>query len=154
MKTLVAGIGNIFLRDDGFGVAVAERLRQERLGEGVRVVDIGIRARDLAYALIDGGYDSAVLVDAVARGDPPGTVYLIEPEVVRETGREAAVLADGHAMHPDAVLALVRHLGGAPPRMFIVGCEPADLGEGIGLSLPVAAAVDEAVALVRRLVCA
>ncbi len=154
MKTLVAGIGNIFLGDDGFGVAVAERLTQEHLGNGVRVMDVGIRARDLAYELIDGGYDAAVLVDAVARGDAPGTVYLIEPDVVGETGREAAVLADGHAMHPDAVLALVRHLGGAPPRMFIVGCEPADLGEGIGLSVPVAAAVEEAVALVRRLVCA
>jgi hydrogenase maturation protease len=154
MKTLVAGLGNIFLGDDGFGVAVAERLTQERLGNEVRVMDIGIRARDLAYELSGGGYEAAVLVDAVARGDAPGTVYLIEPDAVRETGREAAALADGHAMHPDAVLALVRHLGGAPPRMFIVGCEPADLGEGIGLSVPVAAAVEEAVALVRRLVCA
>jgi hydrogenase maturation protease len=154
VKTLVAGLGNIFLRDDGFGVAVAERLGRERLGDHVRVRDIGIRARDLAYELIDGGYDAAVLVDTVARGDAPGTVYLIEPEPAGESGQEADILADGHAMHPDAVLAMVRRLRGTPPRLLIVGCEPADLGEGIGLSLPVAAAVDEAIALVRRLVCA
>jgi hydrogenase maturation protease len=152
-KTLVAGIGNIFLGDDGFGVAVTARLAQEPLSEGVRVMDIGIRARDLAYELLDGGYDAAILIDAVARGCAPGSVYLIEHESAQETARGAVMMADGHAMTPDAVLTLVRQLGGNPPRILIVGCEPADVEEGIGLSEPVAAAVDEAVAVVRRLVC-
>jgi hydrogenase maturation protease len=150
-RTLVAGIGNVFLGDDGFGVEVARRLAEAPLPAGVRVRDVGIRARDLAYDLLDGEYDTAIFVDAVARGGAPGTVYVIEPEVSAARG---AAAADGHAMNPEAALAFVRLLGGTSTRILVVGCEPACVDEAIGLSPPVAAAVGEAVAVVRRLVCA
>lgn len=152
-RVLVAGIGNVFLSDDGFGVEVATRLSRERLPEGVRVVDTGIRARDLAYELVEGGYETAILVDAVARGGTAGTVYVIEP---RPTDRRAAIggLGDGHSMNPEATLALVHAMGGVATRILVVGCEPACLDEGIGLTAPVAAAVDEAISVVRELVCA
>ena len=152
MKTLVAGIGNVFFRDDGFGVEVAARLAREPLGDTVRVLDAGIRARHLAYELLDGGYDTAILVDAVARGGPPGTVYVIEPEF--GTDADTHQLCDAHSMTPDTVLTFVRQMGGTHARIVIVGCEPAAIDEGMGLSPPVAAAVDQAVALVRGLVCA
>jgi hydrogenase maturation protease len=147
-RTLVAGIGNIFLGDDGFGVEVAQRLAREALPACSRVADFGIRTLHLAYELLDGGYDTTILVDAAARGGAPGTVYLIEPEV--DLGAPSSP-ADGHSITPEALLAAVKALGGTPGRMLIVGCEPASLEEGIGLSAPVAGAVDEAAQLVREL---
>jgi hydrogenase maturation protease len=150
-KTLVAGIGNVFFGDDGFGVEVAARLAGAPLPDGVRLVDTGIRARDLAYELLDGGYDTAILVDAVRRGEKPGTVSLIAPAAPSETGGRATTALDGHAMNPDSVFAFLAALGGVSTRIWIVGCEPACMEEGIGLSAPVTKAVDEALSLVREL---
>jgi len=153
-RTLVAGIGNIFLGDDGFGVEVASRLAAQPLPATVRVIDIGIRARDLAYELLDGGYDTAILVDATARGGEPGTVYLIEPEIAGGAPALPFTAGDGHGMDPGAMMAFVESLGSTPTELLIVGCEPESLDEQIGLSAPVEAAVDRAVTLVRQLVCA
>ena len=150
-KVLVAGIGNVFLGDDGFGVEVASRLAREPLHDGVRVVDTGIRARDLAYELLDGGYDTAILIDAVSRGDAPGTVSLIEPVARNASGHLVTLAIDGHAMNPDTILSLLQALGGVSTRVWIVGCEPACIEEGIGLSAPVTAAVEDALALVHEL---
>ncbi|MQS17045.1 hydrogenase maturation protease [Streptomyces kaniharaensis] len=149
---LIAGIGNIFLGDDGFGVETVRRLAGHPLPEGVEVVDVGVRGVDLAYRLLD-GYRTAVLVDAAARGGEPGTVYLIEAEAEPV----AVPVLDGHRMGPDAVLALLATLaagtGGRPPgRVLVVGCEPASVEEGIGLSTPVTAAVEEAVQVILRVV--
>jgi hydrogenase maturation protease len=142
----VAGIGNVFLGDDGFGVALAGRLADVPLAAGVEVVDFGIRGMDLAYALLE-GYDAAVLLDATPRGEPPGTLYVIEADVAA-----GDVAPEAHGMDPATVLALVRSLGGTPPRTLVVGCEPQTrLGEDeiVGeLSQPVRAALDEAVGLV------
>ncbi|MFD3547132.1 hydrogenase maturation protease [Streptomyces sp. NPDC058655] len=146
--TLVAGIGNVFLGDDGFGVEAVRALSAHPLPDGVEVVDFGVRGVHLAYQLLD-GYDTLVLVDAAARGGEPGTLYLIEADRAGPVEPGGAVL-DGHHMSPDAVLALLGTLcagtGSTPPRRtFVVGCEPASTEEGIGLSEPVAAAVPEAV---------
>jgi hydrogenase maturation protease len=145
--TLVAGVGNVFFGDDGFGVEVARRLQSEELPAGVRVADYGIRGVHLAYQLLD-GYDTLILIDAIARGEAPGTVSLIEPRA----GGAADASMDAHGMDPAAVLALVRQLGGRIDRVLVVGCEPAEICERMGLSEPVARAVDEAARLVRRLV--
>ena len=152
-RVLVAGVGNIFLGDDGFGVEVARRLAAEELPEDVRVADFGIRGVHLAYELLD-GYDTAILVDATPRGGPPGTVYVIEPEppAARDVGDPAAApLMDAHAMEPDAVLGLLDVLGGSSVRVLVVGCEPAEVTERIGLSEPVERAVGDAVQMVREL---
>jgi hydrogenase maturation protease len=147
-RLLVAGIGNVFLGDDGFGVALANRLAASELPAGVDVVDFGIRGMDLAWAMQD-GYDAVVLLDATPRGAAPGTLYLIEPEV--EPGAHAV---EAHGMDPVAVLSLVGALGGVPPRTLVVGCEPRtrmDPGEedfSAGLSEPVRAALEEAVRMV------
>jgi hydrogenase maturation protease len=151
-RVLVAGLGNIFLGDDGFGVEAVARLAQRGLPPGVETADIGVRGVHLAYQLLD-GYDTVILLDATARGGPPGTVYLID-EAAPEGDAEA--LIDGHRMTPDAVLALLDTLsagtdGERPRRIAVVGCEPACLEEGIGLSAPVAASVDAAVDAVLRL---
>ncbi|MFD3696153.1 hydrogenase maturation protease [Streptomyces sp. NPDC058646] len=153
-RTLVAGIGNVFLGDDGFGVETVRALSSHRLPDGVEVVDFGVRGVHLAYQLLD-GYDTLVLVDAAARGGAPGTLYLIDADAPGPAGSESAVL-DGHHMSPDAVLALLDTLcagtGSTPPRRTLVlGCEPACVEEGIGLSAPVAAAVPEAVRAVLEL---
>jgi hydrogenase maturation protease len=153
-RALVAGIGNVFLGDDGFGVEVAARLSSAPLPAGVRVRDAGIRARDLAYELVDGRYETAILVDAVARGGAPGTLYVIEPDAESMPRPASMAAVDGHAMNPESTLALVEALGGVATRILIVGCEPASVHEGIGLSEPVAAAVDEAIGVIRELLCA
>ncbi|MEU6523536.1 hydrogenase maturation protease [Streptomyces sp. NPDC046924] len=157
-RTLVAGVGNIFLGDDGFGVETARRLAREDLPDGVEVADIGIRGVHLAYQLLD-GYDTLVIVDATARGGEPGTLYLIDAGSPDGDGTPAAadVPLDGHRMSPDAVLALLATLcagtGAAPPRRtLVVGCEPACLDEALELSPQVAAAVPEAVRMVTDLV--
>ncbi len=136
----------------GFGVKVARRLAGRALPERVKVADFGIRGIHLAYELLDGAYDTTILVDATPRGGAPGTVYLIEPDV-DPSGTLAATGADGgpgdaHGMNPGAVLAMLASLGGVPGRVLVVGCEPASTEDGIGLSDAVASAVDEAVTLI------
>ena len=152
---LVAGVGNIFMGDDAFGVEVAQRLLDRKLPDGVRVVDFGIRGFDLAYALMD-GEDIAILVDATPRGGDPGTIYTIEPDLNELEGLGMDQMAvETHGMNPMKVLAMVRSMGGDLKRILLVGCEPETLGpdEGLmGLSAPVEAAVDEAVSIVESLV--
>ena len=146
-RVLVAGVGNVFLGDDGFGVALAARLARCELPPGVEVVDYGIRGMDLALALQD--FDAAVLLDATPRGQTPGTLYVIEPEVDPD-----GVALDAHGMDPVKVLGLAQAMGGSRPRTLVVGCEPltrmnADDEEIVAaLSEPVRAALDEAVRLV------
>lgn len=150
-RVLVAGVGNMFLRDDGFGSEVVRRLARERLPDAVRLVDYGIRGVHLAYDLLD-GYDSLVLVDALPgpgpqETSPPGSVHVLE---VRPDDLETAGL-DAHGMDPLTVLSNVTALGGRLPHTVVVGCVPFDVEEGIGLSEPVAAAVPRAVAVVHGL---
>lgn len=145
---LVAGVGNIFLGDDGFGVEVVKRLGAEALPEWVRVADFGIRSIHLAYELLDHKYATTIIVDAVARGGEPGTVYLIEPDLLPiDNG-----FPDAHGINPQAVFALLKSLGGAPGKVYIVGCEPARVEEYMGLSEPVTRAVEEAVNLIVNIV--
>ena len=158
-RILVAGIGNVFLGDDGFGVEVVRRLAQRELPEGVEVRDFGIRGLDLAYALMD-PHEAVIFVDALPRGEEPGTVYLVEPEI-EEVG-EAEI--DTHGMDPVKVIRFARALGAEMPRTLVVGCEPQLVPGRRGfetrayddmlmeLSEPVQAAVDEAVKLVESVV--
>ncbi len=153
-RVLVAGVGNVFLGDDGFGVEVVKRLAERELPEGVEVADFGIRGLDLAYALQD-DYELVIFVDALPRGEEPGTVYLLEPEI-EEDGE---VALDTHGMDPVKVIQLARALGARPTRTLVVGCEPQVLVSGenyedmlMELSEPVRAAVEEAARLVESLV--
>jgi hydrogenase maturation protease len=152
-KILIAGIGNIFLGDDAFGVEVAKRLSQRPQPQNVNVKDFGIRSYDLAYALMD-DWDLVILVDALPRGGKPGTLYVLEPELP-QSGLVPAAL-DAHEMNPVAVLHLVSALGGNVGRMLVVGCEPAtveaDEHGDFSLSASVRAAVEEAVRLVENLI--
>jgi hydrogenase maturation protease len=154
-KILVAGIGNIFLGDDAFGSEVTRRLEGRTWATGVRVIDFGIRGLDLAYALCD-GYDFTVLVDATPRGGVPGTLYVVEPDLTEVTkGPSFGALVDAHSLDPMQVLRLARSYGAQLKGIVLVGCEPGDRGgdEGrLGLSEPVAAAVDEALGVVTALV--
>lgn len=152
-RILVAGIGNIFFGDDAFGVEVVRELTKSELPEGVNVVDFGIRGYDLAYAIMD-GYGATILVDTVARGNPPGTLCLIEPDQ-EELAKLEAEVPDGHGLGPLQVLRLVQSLGGDIACLYLVGCEPAALEteDGrIGLSEPVQAAVPQAAGMIRTLV--
>jgi hydrogenase maturation protease len=156
LRILVAGVGNIFLEDDGFGVAVAQQLQKKELPSGVHVVDFGIRGVDLAFALLD-GFDGAILVDTIRRGGPPGTVYVLAPdqEDIDKPGNGTGCSCDTHDMHSLGALRLVQTMGGKLPTLRIVGCEPASLGGeqgAMGLTAPVQAAVAEAAALVLNLI--
>lgn len=152
---LVAGVGNIFLGDDGFGVEVARRLAKLDLPAAVAVGDYGISGMHLAYDLAD-GVERAILIDAMPRGGEPGTVYVVEPErsVIAQGNGAAPDVAflDGHGMQPDVVLGMLETLGAQVSQVLIVGCEPAAVDYGIGLSAPVEAAVDEAIKLVLKLI--
>jgi hydrogenase maturation protease len=146
VKILVAGIGNIFLGDDGFGVEVVGRMNGRALPDGVSVADYGIRGVHLAYELLD-GYDALILIDAMPMGQAPGTVAIIEPDLLAgDDGDDGPGPAmDAHSMSPAVVLATLASLGGEVGRVLVVGCEPSVIEEGIGLSAPVSAAVDSAV---------
>ncbi|WP_329484509.1 hydrogenase maturation protease [Kribbella sp. NBC_01484] len=149
MTILVAGLGNVFCSDDAFGVSVVEELARRSLPAGVEVRDFGIRGIHLAYQLLE-PYDLVVLIDAVERGGPPGTLYVIEAEPAAEPGPEVSM--DAHDLGPDAVLSLVPRLGGTVGRVVVVGCEPAGIDAGIGLSPSVQDAVGTAAQLVIDLV--
>lgn len=148
-RILIAGIGNIFAGDDAFGVEVIRELTQHPLPEAVFAKDFGIRSYDLAYAMMD-GYWTTILVDATSRGQPPGTVYLIEPDVDAINGQTNV---DAHCLNPVAVLQLVQALGGKLGKLYLVGCEPEVLdSDEIGLSPSVRAAVPQAVQMIEFLV--
>jgi hydrogenase maturation protease len=147
MKVLVAGIGNIFLGDDAFGVEVVRQIDPSSLPAGVKVVDFGIRGVHLSYELLD-GYDALILIDAMPLGEPPGTVAIFEPDV--DSIDPTSV--DAHSMSPAVVLGLLAGLGGNVPHVVVVGCEPFSLEEGLGLSEPVSSAVAPAVETVHRVV--
>jgi hydrogenase maturation protease len=143
---LVAGVGNIFLGDDGFGCEVARRLAADDLPAGVRVVDYGIRGMHLAYDLLD-GYDALVVVDALPQEGRPGSIRVLQvgPEDL------GSGELDAHGMDPAAMLSSLGALGGALPLTYVVGCQPATVAESMGLSPAVAAAVEPAAAAVRSL---
>jgi hydrogenase maturation protease len=150
---LIAGIGNIFLGDDGFGSEVARRMSQLVVGPGVRVIDFGIRGVDLLYALLD-GYEATIIIDALSRDGAPGTIYVVEPDCDELNDNAAAV--EPHAMDPFRILGLARSMGAVLSNVRIVGCEPATFGppdEGqMELSACVSAAVEQAVAVVQGLI--
>jgi hydrogenase maturation protease len=152
-RILVAGIGNIFFGDDAFGCEVAAALMRRPLPEQVRVVDFGIRSYDLAYAIMDGP-DVTIFVDATSRGQPPGTLFLIEPDV-KALDNFAGEVVNAHSMNPVRVLQLIRSLGGQPGRLYLVGCEPAMLEPedgAMGLSQPVQAAIPKALEMIESLI--
>jgi hydrogenase maturation protease len=151
-RVLVAGVGNVFLGDDGWGVALAGRLASRELPRGVEVVDFGIRGMDLAYAMQE-GYEAVILLDATPRGQQPGTLYVIEPDL-----EDIEMTIDAHGMDPVKVLALARTLGEEPlPRTLVVGCEPQtrmsaeDEHIVAELTEPLRASLDEGVAIVEEL---
>ena len=150
-RILVAGVGNVFFGDDGFGVEVAMRLNTTKLPAGVQVVDFGIRSYDLAYALTSGRYDAAILVDAATRGGAPGDIYVLSPDL--EQSSEPAP-ANAHTMNPETVLRMARTFGQLPSQILVVACEPETLGgaEGqLGLSQTMTSAVDRAATVVESL---
>jgi hydrogenase maturation protease len=150
--TLVAGIGNIFLGDDGFGVEVVRRLAERCARKDVRIVDFGIRGIDLAYALLD-GYAKIILIDAAPRGRAPGTLYVLEPQP--SEARAAATGLEMHGLVPAQALFMAQSMGEGPRSLRVVGCEPEWIPSGdelqVGLSPSVSAAVDRAVSLVMEL---
>jgi hydrogenase maturation protease len=155
-RILVAGIGNIFMGDDAFGVEVAQRLAKRSLPDVVKVVDFGIRGIDLTYALLD-GYDAVILIDTAQLGAPPGTVRIIAPELQStEALAPESLLVEAHDLDPAKVLRLAAALGNSCRCILLVACEPATFGQGdadaMGLSPVVTAAVDEAIVLVEKLI--
>lgn len=152
-RTLVAGIGNVFLGDDGFGVEVIRRLCERSKRDDVCIVDFGIRGIDLTYALLD-GYDRVILVDAAPRGGAAGTLYVLEPDLAG-LDVSAPNSLEAHSLVPSQVLLLAQGMGAVLRFVRVVGCEPArvplDDDICVGLSPPVAAAVEGAVALVEEL---
>jgi hydrogenase maturation protease len=142
-RVLVAGIGNVFLGDDGFGVEVACQLAERRLPEGVVVTDVGIRALHLAFQLLDTP-GLLLVVDTVDRAERPGTIFLIEPTI----GVQSDGMGDAHSMTLETVIASLRGLGGEVPPILLIGCQPEFIGERMGLSPVVQRAIPDAVALV------
>ena len=147
-RVLIAGIGNIFFGDDAFGVEVAQRLAKSELPEGARAVDYGIRSVHLIYDLLE-PIDQLIIVDAVDRHEPPGSVFVIDPEPGAGDGDGG----DLHTVDLHAVLAAVDQLGERRPRVRIVGCQPVELGAHIGLSAEVEDAVEKSISLIRRILC-
>jgi hydrogenase maturation protease len=149
---LVAGIGNIFLGDDGFGPEVIRQVPDRLTGPAVRVADYGIGGMHLAYDLLDGCCDALVLVDALPSRGSPGAVHAFEADQENLENLSAIPGFDAHAMHPAAVFATLAALGGTPPCTIVVGCEVENVDEGLGLSETVAAAVPAAVQAVEDVV--
>lgn len=159
-RILIACIGNIFLGDDAFGVEVARLLLQLPWPKSVHVEDFGIRGVDLAYSLLD-SYDVAIFVDAAQRGEPPGTLFIIEPDLAEllSDALESPPAIDAHSMDPAKVLRTAASMGARLRRVLVVGCEPTPPPPDqdaqdmqMDLSPPVKDAVPRAVPMIRELV--
>jgi hydrogenase maturation protease len=146
---LIAGVGNAWLRDDGFGGEVARRLEAVELPGGVSVMDAGTGGLDLAYEVMR-GYDALVIVDVSPQGGEPGTLYVMEPDEDSVPGGiEDGDVINPHAMDPQTVLRFVKSVGAWPGKVVVIACEPEQVSEmGWGLSERVQGAVARAVALV------
>lgn len=154
VSILIAGIGNIFLGDDAFGCEVIKELSRRNWPDNVRLVDFGIRSFDLAYAMLD-EHDLTIFVDAAPRGNVPGTLYTIEPDLSELESFEGDVVLEAHGMNPMKVLQMVKSMGGQFKKILLVGCEPETFGpeEGLlGLSAAVQAAVPDAARIVECLI--
>jgi len=151
-RVMIAGVGNIFMRDDGFGAAVIKKISAKDLQEGVEIKDFGTGGLKLAYDLMK-GYDSLILLDASARGEKPGTLYLIEPsENDFSADLQEGGPIDPHGADPVTILRFVKSMGAWPGKVLVVACEPESVEHfEIGLSEPVNAAVDKAVEMVEDL---
>jgi hydrogenase maturation protease len=149
-RILVAGVGNVFLRDDAFGVEVVRLLAGRPQPPGVQIRDYGIRGVHLVYELLD-GCDLFVLIDAAPRGEAPGTVSVLEVEVPGPGDPSASPVIDAHSLTPDAIFGLLASLGGRPGRSLVVACEPAEVDAGMGLSDPVREALPHAVRAVEEI---
>lgn len=146
---LVACVGNLWLGDDGFGGEVAKRLRGRDLPDDLAVADFGTGGLDLAYEVMR-GYEALVLVDVSRQGGEPGTLYVmdVDPDSVGGPIEDGENI-DPHGMEPQTVLRFVKAVGGWPGKVVVVACEPQEVDDvAIGLSDPVAAAVEGAVELV------
>jgi len=148
-RVLVAAVGNLWMKDDGFAIEVAKRLEARELPDGVAVLDFGTGGLNLAYEVMR-GYSALVLVDISRQGGKPGTLYVMEPDEDSVEGNiEDGDMIDPHGMDPQTVLRFVKHVGGWPGQVVVIACEPATVEEmGIGLSEEVEGAVDDAVDLV------
>ncbi|MGZ4049011.1 MAG: hydrogenase maturation protease [Bacteroidia bacterium] len=148
-RVMIAGVGNMFLKDDGFGGAVVKRIMNKKFPEGVEVKDFGTSGLKLAYDLMK-GYDGLIFLDASARGEKPGTLYLIEPnEKDFSNDLEQGGPIDPHGADPVTVLRFVKSIGSWPAKVFIVACEPETADDfEIGLSLAVSTAIDTAIEMV------
>jgi hydrogenase maturation protease len=144
-QILVAGIGNAWMRDDGFGGEVAKLLSERELPPGVHVVDFGSGGLDLAYEVMR-GYDALILIDVSRQGGPAGTLYVMEADADDVDGQiEDGQMLDPHGMDPQTVLRFVKYVGGWPGRVFVVACEPEVVEDvGLGLSASVNAALTKA----------
>lgn len=152
-RVMIAGAGNMFLKDDGFGGAVIKKMLNKKFPEGVEIKDFGTGGLKLAYDLMK-GYDGLVLIDASKRGEKPGTLYIIEPDE-KEFNPDLAEgdLIDPHGADPATVLRFVKAVGAWPAKVLIVACEPETVDDfEIGLSDHVSASVDEAVQLVVEII--
>ena len=147
-QILVAGVGNSWMQDDGFGGEVVRVLKQREEQPGVTIEDFGTGGLDLAYEVMR-GYDALVLIDVTRGGGAPGTLYVLEPEEAEiAAGIEDGEMIDPHAMDPQTVLRFVRAVSGWPGSVVVIACEPAEVEEpGMGLTPEVAAAVPRAVDL-------
>jgi hydrogenase maturation protease len=148
-RVLIAGIGNVFFGDDGFGVEVARRLSEQALPPGTRVADYGTRSMHLAFELLTPP-QLLILVDVARRGGPPGTLYVIDPASELDAAHHT-LCGDAHGMNLSSVFGALAGLGGRMPRTRILGCEPGEMHEGVQLSAPVQRAVRPAIDLIRRL---
>jgi hydrogenase maturation protease len=152
---LIAGVGNIFLGDDAFGVEVVRALAARTLPAGVSVVDYGIRGFDLAFALLE-PWDAVIIVDALARGGSAGTLYTLEPDLSSMQGSDTPEMMNPHGMDPVHVLRLALSMGVVSARIYVVGCEPMDFGDELegrmGLSESVQAVIDSAVEMIASLI--
>lgn len=152
-RVMIAGVGNIFLKDDGFGSAVIKRINAKEFGEEIEIKDFGIGGLKLAYDLMK-GYDALILIDASQRGEEPGTLYVLEPEEKEvESDLEQGGPIDPHGADPATILRFVKALGAWPGRVIIIACEPDTVEDfQIGLSKQVNAAVDKAMELVKEII--
>ena len=151
-RVMIAGVGNMFMKDDGFGVEVVKKMRDKVFPEGVELKDFGTGGLKLAYDLMN-GYDGLILLDASPRGGKPGTLYVIEAKESDVSGDlENGGPIDPHGGDPITVLRFVKSVGSWPGKVMIVACEPEQTGDfEIGLSEPVQASLDQAVILVEEI---
>jgi len=142
--TIILGIGNILLKDDGVGVHVIKQLENEKLPSTIELVDGGTSTLDTLGLFLD--YKKVIVVDCLRAGLKPGTIYKIKPDDIKNYKKENL------SIHDVQILDVVKmaNMMDKYPEVVIFGIEPEKISVDLEMTLTMVSIIPEIVSNIKK----